>query len=162
LGQRHRNHGGQWQQRRGDVSGDADVTTGLGAHAPIAICGMALRLPGGLETPQQLWDFLLAKGDARGRVPESRYNISAYHSTSGRLDTISTEYGYFLDDSVSLGALDASRFTLSRAELECADPQLRRMLEVARECFDDAGEFGFRGRSIGCYIGFYGKNVSIF
>lgn len=61
--------------------------------APIAICGMALRLPGGLESPQHLWEFLLAKGDARSRVPESRYNISAYHSDSGKPGTIATQYG---------------------------------------------------------------------
>ena len=44
-----------------------DTTPGV---EPIAICGMALRLPGGLHTPQQFWDFLVAKGDARGCVPE--------------------------------------------------------------------------------------------
>ncbi|WPH04990.1 polyketide synthase [Acrodontium crateriforme] len=137
---------------------NADGQTGLGEDAPIAICGMACRLPGGLRTPQQLWNFLLAKGDARSRVPQSRYNISAYHSTSGRPGTIATEYGYFLDDDESLGALDSSRFSLTRAELEGADPQLRRMLEVVRECFDDAGEVGFKGRSIGCYIGSYGED----
>ena len=111
---------------------------------PIAICGMALRLPGGLESPQDLWDFLLAKGDARSRVPESRYNVSAYHSDSGRPGSIATQYGYFLDDSVKLGSLDATRFSLSRAELEFADPQQRRMLEVVREAFDDAGEVDFK------------------
>jgi acyl transferase domain-containing protein len=140
----------------------AAATAGLGlgasAPAPIAVCGMGLRLPGGLGSPQQLWDFLLAKGDARGRVPESRYNVSAYHSTSGRPGTVATEYGYFLDESVSLGALDASRFSFSRAELESADPQQRLMLEVVRECFDDAGEVGFRGRPIGCYMGCYGED----
>jgi acyl transferase domain-containing protein len=125
---------------------------------PIAICGMALRLPGGLESPQQLWDFLLAKGDARGRVPESRYNITAFHSDSGLPGTIVTEYGYFLDDSVKLGALDTSRFSLSRAELEFSDPQQRLMLEVVRECFDDAGEVGFKGGLIGCYMGSYSED----
>ncbi|KAF5019294.1 hypothetical protein F66182_8712 [Fusarium sp. NRRL 66182] len=125
---------------------------------PIAICGMALRLPGGLESPQDLWDFLLAKGDARSRVPESRYNISAYHSDSGRPGSIATQYGYFLDDSVKLGSLDAARFSLSRAELEFADPQQRRMLEVVREAFDDAGEIDFKGRTIGCYMGSYGED----
>nr|ALQ32761.1 putative polyketide synthase [Fusarium aywerte] len=125
---------------------------------PIAICGMALRLPGGLESPQDLWDFLLSKGDARSRVPESRYNISAYHSDSGRPGTIATQYGYFLDDNVKLGSLDAARFSLSRAELEFADPQQRRMLEVVREAFDDAGEIDFKGRSIGCYMGSYGED----
>lgn len=106
---------------------------------PVAICGMALRLPGGLESPKDLWNFLLAKGDARSLVPESRYNISAFHSTSGRPGSIATQYGYFLDDSVKLSSLDTSRFSLSRAELEFADPQQRRMLEVVREAFDDAG-----------------------
>ncbi|KAG9192485.1 hypothetical protein G6011_11219 [Alternaria panax] len=126
--------------------------------APIAICGMALRLPGGLESPQDLWEFLLAKGDARSRVPESRYNISAYHSDSGKPGTIATQYGYFLDDNVKLGSLDASRFSLSRAELEFSDPQQRRMLEVVREAFDDAGENSFKGRTIGCYMGSYGED----
>lgn len=111
---------------------------------PVAICGMALRLPGGLESPKDLWNFLLAKGDARSLVPESRYNISAFHSTSGRPGSIATQYGYFLDDSVKLSSLDTSRFSLSRAELEFADPQQRRMLEVVREAFDDAGETSFK------------------
>ncbi|KAI3399737.1 hypothetical protein diail_5804 [Diaporthe ilicicola] len=131
------------------------------SSSPIAICGMALRLPGGLETPQQFWDFLVAKGDARGRVPESRYNISAYHSRSGRPGTIGTEHGYFLsgDGGEHLGALDAGRFSISRAELECADPQQRRMLEVVRECLDDAGEgTRFRGERVGCYMGSYGED----
>jgi acyl transferase domain-containing protein len=151
---------GDLSEQRPQVNGTcprADAATS-GADFPIAICGMALRLPGGLGSPQQLWDFLLAKGDARGRVPESRYNILAYYSTSGRPGTIGTEYGYFLDDSVKLGALDASRFSLSRAELEFADPQQRRMLEVVRECFDDAGEVGFKGGLIGCYMGSYGED----
>ncbi|KAK4184985.1 hypothetical protein QBC35DRAFT_32555 [Podospora australis] len=125
---------------------------------PVAICGMALRLPGNLETPQDLWDFLIAKGDARSRVPESRYNISAYHSDSGRPGTIATQYGYFLDDSVKLGSLDATRFSLSRAELEFAGPEQRRMLEVVREALDDAGETNFKGRPIGCYMGSYGED----
>lgn len=29
------------------------------------------------------------------------------------------------------------------------------MLEVARECIEDAGETDWKGRSIGCYIGSY-------
>lgn len=127
---------------------------------PIAICGMALRLPGGLSSPKDLWEFLLAKGDARGRVPASRYNVSSYYSASGRPGTVATECGYFLDDEkVKLGALDASRFSFSRAELLAADPQQRLMLEVARECLDDAGEGArFRGRDIGCYMGCYGED----
>lgn len=125
---------------------------------PIAICGMALRLPGGLATPQQLWEFLLAKGDARSRVPESRYNASAFYSSSGKPASVGTEYGYFLDETVDLGALDTSFFSMSRVEVERADPQQRLLLEVARECFEDAGVTNWRGREIGCYVGSFGED----
>ncbi|KAL9042115.1 MAG: hypothetical protein Q9214_003881, partial [Letrouitia sp. 1 TL-2023] len=125
---------------------------------PIAICGMALRLPGGSASPQEFWDFLINKGDARSRVPESRYNVSVYHRTDQKPGAIASEYGYFLDESVKLGAFDSSRFSLSRAELEYADPQQRRLLEVVREAFDDAGDVTFRGKAIGCYVGNMGED----
>ena len=111
---------------------------------PIAICGMGLRLPGGSSTPQEFWEFLVNKGDARGRVPMSRYNVSAYHETTKRPTTVATEYGYFLDEDVKLGAMDTSRFSMSRADVEFADPQQRRLLEVVTEAFEDAGEAKFR------------------
>ncbi|KAL2760152.1 hypothetical protein ACRALDRAFT_1046570 [Sodiomyces alcalophilus JCM 7366] len=120
---------------------------------PIAICGMGLRLPGGLSTPEEFWEFLVNKGDARGRVPETRYNVSAYHETSKRPTTVATEYGYFLGEDVKLGAMDTSRFSMSRADVEYADPQQRQLLEVVAEALDDAGEAKFRVRKIGCYFG---------
>ena len=119
------------------------ISVKLEPQIPIAICGMALRLPGGSTSPQEFWDFLISKGDARTRVPESRYNVSAYHTGLKQPGSVASEYGYFLDESVKLGALDTSRFTLSRAELEFADPQQRRLLEVVREAFDDAGDVNF-------------------
>ncbi|KLJ11109.1 hypothetical protein EMPG_09776 [Blastomyces silverae] len=125
---------------------------------PIAICGMALRLPGGLATPQDFWEFLLAKGDARGRVPKSRYNVSAYYSETGKAGSVISQYGYFLDDSVNIRSLDASRFSMSRAELESSDPQQRLMLEVVREALDDAGEVSFKGSLTGCYMGTFGED----
>jgi hypothetical protein len=126
------------------TNGIEDITDNVELHMPMAICGMALRLPGGSSSPEEFWDFLINKGDARMRVPESRYNVAAYHTNIKRPGSVASEYGYFLDDSVKLGALDTSRFSLSRAELEFADPQQRRLLEVVREAFDDAGDVTFR------------------
>lgn len=140
------------------TNGVSDQVSKVESSAPIAICGMALRLPGGSASPQEFWDFLMNKGDARSRVPESRYNVSAYHRTDKRPGAIASEYGYFLDESVKLGAFDSSRFSLSRAELEYADPQQRRLLEVVREAFDDAGDVNFRGKAIGCYVGNMGED----
>ncbi|KAG6168183.1 Type I Iterative PKS [Claviceps purpurea] len=127
-------------------------------QVPIAICGMACRLPGGVMTPDELWDFVLAKKDGRCRVPASRYNIDAYYSNTKKPGTVSTQHGYFLDESVNLGALDMSFFTMSRSEVERADPQQRLLLEVAREALEDAGVIDWRGRTIGTYIGNFGED----
>ena len=128
----------------------------LHCRPPIAICGMALRLPAGLKTPQHLWDFLLAGCDARGRIPSSRYNVAAFHDPTGKHGTVMTEYGYFLDEDI--GALDTSFFSMPRMEVERTDPQQRLMLEVVRECFEDAGETAWRGKRIGCYMGSLGED----
>ncbi|KXT04055.1 hypothetical protein AC578_4908 [Pseudocercospora eumusae] len=126
---------------------------------PIAICGMACRLPGGLSSPEQAWDFICNKMDGRIKIPESRYNVDSFYNHGvTKPATVSTEYGYFLDESVDLGALDTSFFTLPRTEVERADPQQRLMLEVARECFEDAGVTNWRGKTIGCYIGNFGED----
>ncbi|OJJ41665.1 hypothetical protein ASPWEDRAFT_167672 [Aspergillus wentii DTO 134E9] len=123
---------------------------------PIAICGIGLRLPGGISTPAQLWDFLLEKKNAKSRVPESRYNVSSYYSKSGGNGVIKTEHGYFLDDN--LAALDTSFFSFTKVELEAVDPQQRLLLEVVRECLESAGEVDYRGKDIGCFVGSYGDD----
>lgn len=88
---------------------------------PIAICGMACRLPRGIRTPQQLWEFLLAGNDARSKVPDSRYNIEAFYDPSGKPGTTKTQHGYFLDED--LANLDTSFFFMPRTEAEQMDPQ---------------------------------------
>ena len=125
---------------------------------PIAICGMSVRLPGGLHSPQQLWNFLASKGDARGPVPKSRYNASAFYSETSKPNSVKTEYGYFLDESIDLATIDTSFFTMGKLEVERTDPQQRQMLEVARECMEDAGETNWKGRPIGCYMGSFGED----
>lgn len=126
------------------------------AQKPVAICGLALRLPGKIRTPQQLWEFLLSKGDARSKVPESRYNVASFYDPSNKPASVPTEYGYFLDED--LGALDTSFFSMPRMEVEREAPEHRLMLEVARECLEDAGEMNWRGRKIGCYMGCFGED----
>ena len=123
------------------------------AFEPIAICGMACRLPGGVSSPKALWDFLMEGRDARTRVPKTRFNINGYYSPVKRPGTTNTEFGYFLDESVDLAGLDTSFFSMTRTEVEWLDPQQRLMLEVARESLDDAGEVGWKGSNIGVYMG---------
>ncbi|CAG7923142.1 unnamed protein product [Penicillium olsonii] len=141
-----------------EASDEENLRPGNDLQIPIAICGMSVRLPGGIHSPQQLWDFLVSKGDARGLVPKSRYNISAHYSERPKPGTVRAEYGYFLDESVDISTVDTSFFNMSKAEVERTDPQQRQMLEVARECMEDAGETDWSGRPIGCYMGSFGED----
>ena len=137
---------------RTEVLSDTESNSQL----PIAVCGMAVRLPARLNTPQELWNYLLAKGDARSKVPPSRYNVSAFHDSNGKPGTVITEHGYFLDENID--HLDTSFFSMTRTEVERLDPQQRLMLEVARECLEDAGVTDYRGKNTGCYIGSLGED----
>ncbi|KAL8700018.1 MAG: hypothetical protein Q9224_001157, partial [Gallowayella concinna] len=164
----HTHHSGEYRSPNLNGYGDqhspasltyTNVDTEINKNsAPIAICGMAVRLPHSIRTPQQLWHFLLDKGDARSRVPESRYNVSAFYHPSGKPGTVVTEHGYFLDDDI--GTLDTSFFSMPRMELERADPQQRLLLEITRECLEDAGITKWRGKQIGCYVGSLGEDWS--
>jgi acyl transferase domain-containing protein len=141
------------------VASFTTATASAASHIPIAICGVALRLPGGLTSPQQFWEFLIAKGDARSRVPKSRYNVSAYYSSEGgKPGAVNTEYGYYLDDSIDLASFDASFWNMPRREVERVDPHQRQLLEVVRECLEDAGETKWHGSNIGCYFGSFGDD----
>ncbi len=128
------------------------------AAEPMAICGMAIRLPGRIYSPQDLWKFIVSKGDARCPIPTSRYNVDAYISETNKPGSVISRHGYYLDEEMDLGTVDASFFTMPRAELERVDPHQRQMLEVARECLEDAGEVAWRGKSIGCYMGSFGED----
>jgi len=147
------------QATNAGVAADSATTTGSNVareFAPIAICGMACRLPGGIARPKDLWNFLIAKGDARSVVPESRYNVSSFYSPTKKPGHVISKHGYFLDDD--LGALDTSVFPMARSELEVLDPQQRLLFEVTKESLDDAGEADSKGKNIGVYVGSFGND----
>lgn len=126
--------------------------------SPIAVCGMACRLPGGISSPPELWDFIMSKKDARTRVPPTRFNIDAYHTTTSKPGMTVAEFGYFLDETNDLGALDTSFFSMPKVEVERLDPQQRLLLEASREALEDAGEVNWRGRNIGVYVGSFAQD----
>ncbi|ETS86321.1 hypothetical protein PFICI_00149 [Pestalotiopsis fici W106-1] len=137
--------GGSLNGIKQDVGGD-DLE-----DMPIAICGTGCRLPGGIRSSSDLFNFLSSKGDARSIVPEDRYNIDAYYDPTGKPGSVATKYGYFLD--LDLSQFDASMFGMSNAEVATLDPAQRLLLEITRETFESAGEADFRGKNIGTFIG---------
>ncbi|RSL77235.1 hypothetical protein CEP51_009247 [Fusarium floridanum] len=126
------------------------------ASSDIAICGIGLRLPGGIRNCDDYWNLLYHGVDARIPVPSSRYNLEGFDDSLGGKDSVKVKHGYFLDEDLS--CLDTSFFTFTKAELEKADPQQRLLLEVTRECLEDAGEVNYRGQQLGCYIGTFGDD----
>lgn len=112
----------------------------------IAIVGMSCRLPGGIETPDDLWRVLSAASCV----------VSAYPKTRGRW-AASTEYpgidqgGYLTDGE----AFDASLFRVTPLEAQVTDPQQRILLELAWSCLEDAGvpPARLRGTRTGVFVG---------
>ena len=129
-----------------------------GSHVPqpIAIVGMAMRLPGGIKTSEQFWDMLVNKKDGHGPVPLSRYDVHKYYSPTPKKGSVYTKTGHILQDD--LAAFDAAFFSLTKSEVAQMDPQQRMLCEVVWECFESAGQKSWRGQNIGCYVGVFGED----
>ncbi|KAJ5808325.1 hypothetical protein N7474_009594 [Penicillium riverlandense] len=122
---------------------------------PIAIVGMAMRLPGGVKNTEQFWDMLINKKDGHCPIPGSRFNAEAFYSDN-KPGAIKTKHGYFLDDD--LGHVDRSFFSMSKLEASRLDPQQRLLLETVWECMENGGQTQWRGKNIGCYVGVFGED----
>lgn len=125
----------------------------LGMVEPIAICGMGMRLPGGIRDAEGFWDLLYNQQSARCEVPKDRYNIDAWYGP-GKIGHVTSKHGYFLTD-VNLGHTDTSFWSMTKQEIEAIDPQQRLTLEVVYECLQNAGQKpkDLRGRKVGVYLG---------
>lgn len=134
-------------------------TSGLQAPSlhplePIAVVGMACRLPGDVHTPSALWELLASKKSTFGPVPDSRFTHSSfYHPLGTRPGSLNIPGGHFL--SQSLGAFDASFFSITPFEANSIDPQQRMLLEVTWECLESAGiaPETLEGKNVGVYVG---------
>lgn len=122
----------------------------------VAICGMACRLPGGVNSPQQMWEFLINKKDVRSKVPASRYSVDGWYSEKDKSGSVRVKHGYFLDnDSV---IIDTTFFFMTQAEIERCDSQQRQLLEVVREAVEDAGVTAWRGTKTGVWVENYSED----
>jgi hypothetical protein len=123
---------------------------------PIAVVGMAMRLPGKIRTSEDFWDLLANKKSGHVPVPENRYNSEGFYHPSGRHGSVCTRHGHFLQEDVS--HFDNDFFSIPPKEAGNMDPQQRMLLEVVWECMENAGQVGWQGTDMGCYVGTFGES----
>ncbi|RDA88311.1 hypothetical protein CP532_6585, partial [Ophiocordyceps camponoti-leonardi (nom. inval.)] len=123
---------------------------------PIAVVGMACRLPGNSNSPHALWEFLERGGIADNTPPESRFRLDTHYDGSDKPKTMRSPGGMFLE-SVDPKKFDAAFFGISKADAIAMDPQQRQLLEVVYECLENAGVTLGRldGEAVGCFVGAY-------
>ena len=120
---------------------------------PIAIIGMACRLPGNCNSPHSLWNMLEHGDCAVGGVPESRFNLGGHFDGSRKPSTLRSAGAMFLED-VDPTRFDAPFFSIAKQEAIAMDPQQRQLLEVVNECLENAGipRQVLSDKPVGCFV----------